>query len=217
MNPKKKRVAIYVRVSTNKQTNLNQFKELKRAAAFHNWEVVAVFKDHAQTGANTNRPGFQSMLHFIRRKRIDSVAIWSLSRIGRSVQDLVNFLNNDLRPHHVDLFSLNDNIDTGTASGRMIYQILAAVAEYEREHTIEKVMAALDRARAQGKKLGTPTLETPGSKRYRPDLVEQILNLKAEGKGIKKIAAITGCAPGTVRRIAKANNFATTETEEATA
>lgn len=198
---KRRRVVLYLRVSTKAQTNLNQFKQLRKAADYHNWQIIAVFRDYGRSGKNTDRPGFKALQKKLRARGVDMVAIWSLSRIGRNLSDLVHFLDDDLKPNKVELFSLNDNIDTTTASGRMVYQIIASVAEYEREHTREKVMAALDRARAQGKKLGRPRTTDPKNKKYNPALVANIQNLIAQGVKIRQIGPRVGVSRNTVKSI----------------
>jgi len=212
---RRRRVVLYVRVSTKKQTNLNQFLQLRKAAEYHDWEVVAVFRDHGRTGANQDRPGFQALLKFIRNRKnkVDMLATYNLSRIGRSVRDLANFLEDEIRERNINYFSYRDSIDTTTPHGRMLFAILAAVSEFERECTVEKVLDALERARAQGKTLGRPKRNNPKNKKYDPEIINKILTDYNNGKGkkIKQIVKEVPYARNTVRSIIREAENAETE------
>lgn len=197
----RKRVLIYVRVSTKKQTNLNQFMALRKAAHYYDWDIVGVYRDWGMTGKHTKRPGYQRLVEDIHRRKIDMVAVWSLSRIGRSLKDLLMFTDDVLRPNNVNLYSQTENLDTSSPSGRMFFSIMGAIAQYERESTVEKVMEGLTRAKSQGKILGRPAVDDPKSKRYNPELVEHILQLIKTDLTIKQIAKQVGCGVGTVYKI----------------
>jgi DNA invertase Pin-like site-specific DNA recombinase len=95
----------------------------------------------------------------------------------------------------------------------MIYHILSAVAEYEREHTREKILAALERAKAQGKKLGAPGLNSPKNRRYNPDLIPTIKKHHADGVPIRKIVRLVGLARNTVKAILKESSQTEAEHE----
>src|SRR4051794_31649756 len=100
-----KRVALYVRVSTHDQDLENQRLELLAAADRHGWEVVVTFEDYGISGATGRgkRPGFDELCKAISRRDVELVAAWSVDRLGRSLQDLVAFLN-ELRAKDIDLF-----------------------------------------------------------------------------------------------------------------
>lgn len=91
----KKRVALYLRVSTSEQTTDNQRMELTRSAKRRGWKVVEVYEDHGISGAKarSQRPAFAKMLEDANHHRFDVIAAWSVDRLGRSLQDLVTFLN----------------------------------------------------------------------------------------------------------------------------
>jgi len=114
-----KRVALYVRVSTDHQTIKNQERELQAVAERHGWQVVAVFKDQGISGAKgrDGRPGLDKLLQAVARKEVDMVAAWSVDRLGRSLQDLVHILQ-ELHAKGVDLFLHQQGLDTSTPSGR---------------------------------------------------------------------------------------------------
>lgn len=192
-----KRVAIYTRTSTDKQTTENQRRELEAAAKRHGWDVVEVIEDAGLSGAKgrANRPGLDRLLKGVARREFDLVAAWSVDRLGRSLQDLVAFLV-ELRDKGVDLYLHQQGLDTSTSAGRALFQMLGVFAEFERAIIQERVRAGLARAKAQGKTLGRP--KTDGK-------TEATIQrrLKA-GDGIKRIAREEGVGVSVVQRLAKA-------------
>jgi DNA invertase Pin-like site-specific DNA recombinase len=196
MANKVKRVALYVRVSTDGQTIENQLKELETVANKHNWNVVEVFKDEGISGfkGRDKRPGFDALCKSITRKEFDMVASWSVDRLGRSLQDLIGFLA-EINSKSIDLYLHQQGLDTSTPSGRAMFQMLGVFAEFERAMIQERVKAGLNRAKMQGKILGRPKV---------PESTEQaILSLRESGKGIRKIASELGVGVGTVVRVIK--------------
>jgi len=190
-----KRVGIYLRVSTKDQTTENQLRELRTVAKRAGWDVVGVYEDAGISGAKgrDKRPEFDKLLRAVTQRKIDMVAAWSVDRLGRSLQDLVVFLN-DLRAHGADLYLHQQALDTTTSSGRMMFGMIAVFAEFEREMIQERVNAGLARAKAEGKKLGRPTVG---------DEVEaQVRELRATGMGIVKVAKTLGIGVSAVQRIA---------------
>ena len=121
------------------------------------------------------------------------VMAWSVDRLGRSLEDLVGFLS-DLHAYGIDLFLHQQGLDTTTPSGRMMFQMMGVFAEFERAMIQERVRAGLERARAQGKRLGRRPIDARKEAAIRADL--------REGKaGIMKLAAAHGVGVGTVQRI----------------
>ena len=109
------RAAIYLRVSTAEQTTDNQERELRAAAARMGHDVVEVYRDHAVSGSKgrDKRPGFDNLHRDATRRRFDLVMAWSVDRLGRSLQDLVAFLEH-LRETRVELFLHQQGLDTTT-------------------------------------------------------------------------------------------------------
>lgn len=157
-----KRAALYLRVSTRDQNTANQNLALEKAANSAGWEIVAIFEDAGISGAKgrEKRPAFDDLCKTVARREVDIVMAWSVDRLGRSLQDLVAFMN-DLKGSGCDLFLHQQAIDTSTASGRLLFQMVAVFAEFERSMIQERVHAGLDRARAQGKHLGRPNEISP--------------------------------------------------------
>src|SRR5216684_706669 len=188
----RKRVAIYVRVSTDGQTVENQKRELEAVAKRHGWEVAGVFSDHGISGAKEKRPAFDRLLHGVARKEFDVVAAWSVDRLGRSLQHLLGFLG-ELRAKGVDLYLHQQGIDTSTPAGKALFQMLGVFAEFERAMIVERVHAGLRRAKAQGKRLGRPRVS-----RAKEIAISAALS---GGAGIQKTARTFGVGVSAVQRI----------------
>ncbi len=120
-----KRVALYVRISTDGQTVQNQLGELRQVADRHGWQIVHTYADEGISGTKgrEGRPEFDKLLKSIARRQVDMVAAWSVDRLGRSLKDLVSFLS-DLQAKGVDLFLYQQGLDTSTPSGRAMFQML---------------------------------------------------------------------------------------------
>jgi DNA invertase Pin-like site-specific DNA recombinase len=170
---------------------------LKQAARRHGWTVATVFTDDGLSGARgrDKRPGFDALLNGVARREFDLVAAWSVCRLGRSLQDLVGFLE-ELKAKDMDLYLHQQGVDTSTPAGRALFQMLGVFAEFERAMIQDWVRAGLARARARGRRLGRPRVSGK---------VEQAVRAKrAEGKRMIKIARELGLGVGTVKRIVDA-------------
>src|SRR4030095_8787005 len=130
---KQKRVAIYARVSTDGQTVANQRRELEAAAERHGWEIVEVFEDKGISGAKSrkDRPAMRRMIEGVGRREFDLVAAWSVDRLGRSLQDLIGFLE-ELRAKRVDLYLHQQGLDTTTPAGEALFGMIGVFAPFER-------------------------------------------------------------------------------------
>ena len=148
------RAAIYARVSTSDQTCENQLLELRRYCEARGWQAVE-YVDTGVSGAKDRRPALDELLKDAKRRRFDVLVCWRLDRLGRNLRHLVTMLE-DLNHVGVAFVSLGEGIDCTTPAGKLQLHILAALAEFERERIRERVMAGLQRARAQGKRLGRP-------------------------------------------------------------
>lgn len=209
MNAKKgTRVAIYARVSTDGQTVNNQLEELRSVADRHGWIIAAEFIDRGISGAKgrDKRPQFDAMLKAANRREFDMIASWSVDRLGRSLQHLVEFLS-DIHAKGIDLFLHQQGLDTSTPSGKAMFQMLGVFAEFERAMIRERVQAGLKRARKEGKTLGRPTLERAKGKKGAELRMRaaKVRALKGKGLSPRKIAEQTGVSHMTVRRILAEN------------
>ena len=159
------RAAIYARVSTADQTCENQLIELRRYVEARSWTAVE-FVDRAVSGTKDRRPGLDALLRDAKRRRFDVLVCWRLDRLGRNLKHLIGLLD-DLQALGVAFVSLAEGIDATTPAGKLQMHILGAIAEFERERIRERVLAGLQRARTQGRRLGRPwkvptTIAIPG-------------------------------------------------------
>ena len=193
----KKRVALYARVSTDGQSVEKQLRELEAVAVKEGWKVVERFIDQGISGSKgrEGRPAFDKLNKGIVRREFDLVAAWSVDRLGRSLQDLVTFLN-ELDSKHTNLYLHKQGIDTTTPAGKLLFQMLGVFAEFERSMIVERVRAGLKRAKAEGKVLGRP--------RVGPAVEAKVRALRQKGNGMRKIARELGIGNCTVQRIVNA-------------
>src|SRR6267143_3968628 len=189
-----KKVALYLRVSTDSQTTDNQRRELDAVAARSGWQVVKTYEDAGISGAKgrDKRPGLDAMMKAVNAKEFQMVAAWSVDRLGRSLTDLLAILQ-ALHDKGVDLFLHQQGLDTSTTAGRAMFQMLGVFAEFERGIIRERVNAGLARARAKGTKLGRRPVK--------PSIEARIRELKANGMGILKIGRTVGVGTSVVQRV----------------
>jgi DNA invertase Pin-like site-specific DNA recombinase len=189
-----KRAALYLRVSTDKQTVENQMRELRQIAERRGWEIVEQYHDAGISGAKgrDGRPGLDQMLKDAQRRRFDVVMAWAIDRLGRSLIDLLGTIQT-LEACGVDLYLDQQSIDTTTPAGKLMFQVCGAFAEFERSMIRQRVKAGLRRAIERGKQLGRPKVAAEIEKRIRD-------RLKA-GRGILKVAKELGVGTGTVQRV----------------
>jgi DNA invertase Pin-like site-specific DNA recombinase len=202
MNPiMTKRIAIYLRCSTDGQTTANQLTELRVVAARHDWDVAAVFDDAGISGATPreNRPAMRRLLRAIARREVDLVAAWSVDRLGRSLLDLLGFLG-ELHAKGIGLYLHQQGLDTSTPAGRAMFQMLGVFAEFERAMIRDRVKTGMLRAKASGTRsgraIGRPTVD--------PGKAELARQLVAAGQSGRQIAKLTGLSRPTVLRLRRA-------------
>jgi DNA invertase Pin-like site-specific DNA recombinase len=194
MASKTKRAAIYLRVSTTGQTVENQRRELEQVAERRGWSVVEIYQDNGISGAKgrDQRPSLDRLLKDASRRKFDVVMAWAIDRMGRSLSDLLSTIEH-LQATGVDLYLDQQNIDTTTPAGRLLFQVTGAFAEFERSMIRQRVNAGLARAKAQGKRLGRPPVDHRIAARICAELTK--------GTGVIKTAKALGIGVGTVQRI----------------
>jgi DNA invertase Pin-like site-specific DNA recombinase len=184
-----RRVATYSRVSTVSQTADNQLLALRSFAAARGWTVTE-FTDQAQSGAREKRPALDAMMAAVRARKVDVVACVKLDRLARSVHHLVAMVR-EFEALGVDLIVLDQSIDTTTPSGRLLFHVLAAISEFERDLIRDRVLAGLARAKAQGKRLGRPKRSIDRARAER---------LLAAGFSLRHVARQLAVSPSTLVR-----------------
>jgi len=187
-----RQVVLYTRVSTDRQTTENQDRELRAITARAGWNVVDVYRDEGISGAKgrDERPAFDALCKDAARRQFDLIMAWSVDRLD---QDLIGFLS-ELHALGIDLMLHQQGLDTTTPAGKAMFQMMGVFAEFERAIIRERVKAGLERARAQGKALGRPTISAATDAAIRKAL-------KKGDTGIRKIATTLGVGTGTVQRI----------------
>ena len=178
---KGKRAAIYVRVSTAEQETDMQETELLEYCEKRGWSCVA-YRDKNQSGARNDRPALSAMLNDLRRRKFDVVVVWALDRLARSLKQLLT-IGEECRTLGVDLVSLRQNIDTTLPAGRLTFQVLGAVSEFERELLRERVKSGMAQARRNGKHLGRPAL-----RQFHVTDIERMRRLRSDGTSVRKMA-----------------------------
>ena len=179
-----KRVAAYIRVSTDKQSTDSQLVAIRDSIQRSGDVLVQVYEDHAISGGKSrqDRPALDSMLKDAGAGKFDKVIVWDITRLGRSLPDLIATLNG-LQKCNVDLQFLQNDLDTSTAGGRMLFSIFGAIGEFERSLTRERVKSGIANARAKGVRLGRPTNCNPQTK-------ATVLELRSKGMSIRKICSL---------------------------
>jgi DNA invertase Pin-like site-specific DNA recombinase len=196
---KTERVALYARVSTLAGQNPEmQLVELREYAARRGWQVVEEYVDHGVSGAKESRPALNRLMNDARQRKFEIIAVWRIDRYGRSLRHLVNSLA-DLENVGVSFVSLRDSIDLKSASGRLMAQLLGAMAEFERSLIKERVAAGIRNARNKGKRLGRPPLMLDRGR---------IDRLRASGASLRALSMHLGISLGSVHRAlqARSNN-----------
>ena len=188
--PRKMLAAVYSRVSTvgHGQDPAVQTRELTEYCERRGWQVFDLYVDNGVSGKKDSRPALNRLMGDAHARRFDVVVCWRFDRFSRSVSHLCRALET-FDALDIQFVSLCEQVDTSTPTGKLVFTILGAVAEGERNLIAERVRAGLRNAKAKGKRLGRP--------RKCVD-VGQINSLRASGHSWRKIAAMTGLSVGTV-------------------
>jgi DNA invertase Pin-like site-specific DNA recombinase len=187
-----RRAAIYARVSTTSQTVENQISELRQVANRNGWYVAVELTDSGISGAKgrEQRPAFNDLIRRATRREFDIVMVWAIDRLGRSIQQLVEFMN-ELQWLGIDLYSHQQALNTATPAGRMVFSIFSALGEYERELIRERIIAGQRRARSQGIRIGRPS-------KMNEAVRTSVRLLRDKGMSIREIAKRLEIGVGTV-------------------
>ena len=182
--------AIYARVSTlnGGQDPTMQTRELEEYCQRRGWEVFDCYIDNGVSGKKDSRPQLNRMMQDAYERRFSVVVVWRFDRFARSVSHLLRALET-FNALGVQFVSLSEQVDTSTPTGKMVFTVLGAVAELERNLIVERVRAGLRHARAKGKRLGRPKKLVDAA---------QIISLRAAGNSWRTIAKRMGVSVGTV-------------------
>jgi DNA invertase Pin-like site-specific DNA recombinase len=191
MTKDQKQIAIYARVSTDRQAVDMQLNELREFIKRSGWTIYKEYIDQGYSGSNIKRPAFTEMMTEAGKKKFDALLVWKLDRLGRSLKDLINTLD-ELGTLGIDFISYENQINTSTPTGKLVFQIIGAVAEFEKDIIRERVKAGLNNARRKGKRLGRPPVSD--------GIIEKAKALRTEGLSFRKIGKRLGVDEGTIRK-----------------
>jgi DNA invertase Pin-like site-specific DNA recombinase len=199
------RVALYARVSTlNGQNPETQLVELREYAARRGWEIVSEYVDAGVSGSKDSRPSLNRLMSHAHQRKFDAICVWKLDRFGRSLKHLVTTLA-ELEALGVTFFSLKDNWDLSTPSGRLMFQIIGAMAEFERELIRERIRAGMRRRKLEGYVLGRSPLSVDHEALVRDRLSGMSLTRVAEKYRVSRSSVVRFAKEALKRKAAEAS------------
>lgn len=195
MSTKQIKAALYIRVSTDEQTTLNQREALQALCAQRGWPIIQVYEDAGVSGAKgrDKRPGLDKALKDATRGRYTVLVAWSVDRLGRSLSGLCDTLEG-LQAAGVDLVLHQQGVDTTTSAGKALFGMLGVFAEFERAILQERIRAGLERARRQGRVSGRKKVSAETERLIRESLEQR-------KHGVNKTARLLGVGNSVVARV----------------
>jgi len=167
-----------------------QLTELREYAGRRGWSVLEEYVDKGVSGSKESRPALNRLMKGACRRKFDAILVWKIDRFGRSLKHLVNALA-ELAALGVAFISLRDNLDLSTPSGRLMFQIIGAMAEFERALIQERVRAGIRNAKAKGIRVGRPRVIVDALR---------IADLRGQGRSWGQIQSALGVSKGTAQR-----------------
>jgi DNA invertase Pin-like site-specific DNA recombinase len=194
------RAVLYCRVSISSQSVERQIRELTHVAERNNWTITETYTDFGISGSKGRnmRPELDRMMKDSIKRKHDVVMVWSIDRLGRSLQHLIEIVN-DLESKSVDLYMHQQSIDTTTPTGKLMFSMIGAFAEFEKSVIRERVMSGLENAKAKGVVLGRKSNLTNENR-------AKILEMQSQGVTIRKIASKCAVGTQTVYKVIRAEN-----------
>jgi DNA invertase Pin-like site-specific DNA recombinase len=186
-----KKVAIYIRVSTNLQKTDMQLLDLKRYSKQRNFSIYKTYEDQI-SGSKEKRPALNKLMDDALKRKFDVVLVWRFDRFARSTKHLLMALET-FQSVGIDFISYSENIDTSSPLGKAIFTIISAMAQLERDIIRERVIAGLASARAKGKVLGRPQVVNKS----------EVIKLRKEGLSYRKIANKLNISHTSVQQVLK--------------
>jgi len=172
-----------------------QLCDLRELADCRGFEIVGEYCDEGISGSKDSRPGLNRLLANAEAGKFSVVLVWKLDRLGRSLVHLVRLME-DFRRLGIELVSFSEGLDFTTTTGKLLYQIICAFAEFERDCIRERVRAGMRNAKAKGKRIGRPP-RTWLSEETRKDIA--LAYQRGEGS-LRQLAARYSTSAGTVQR-----------------
>lgn len=173
-----KTVALYARVSTAEQSCGLQLDDLRRYAERRGFTIVGEYVDVGVSGSLRQRPQLDRLMVDARKKRFDVVLVWKFDRFAPSLKQLIDSFE-EFQALGIDFISFTEGIDTTTSAGQLMFHMVGAFAQFERDLIVERVRAGIPHARAKGKRIGRPRAEIDD---------KQVFELRTSGKSLRQIA-----------------------------
>ncbi len=193
-----KNIGIYARVSTEDQTSTQQLVVLREYCSKAGYKIIDEYVDDGESAMKQNRPEYMRLLEDARRRKIELVLVYKLDRFSRSLKELVNTIAN-LKEYGVNFVSYAEkDFDTTTATGQLMFHIVSAFAQFERDMISERTKLKLNHLRSKGIKLGRPQKTS----------VESIFGLRDKGLSLSEIGKEVGCDRSTISKLLKKANYA---------
>jgi len=187
------RVAIYTRVSTKEQSTETQVVQLTAYCQSRGWTDVAVFRDDGISGVRDNRPELDKLRERMLHGEFSTIIVSKMDRLGRSLGMILRFWD-EADAAGVRVIVIDQGIDTSTPAGRLQRNMLAALAEFERELILERTRAGIARARALGKKFGAP-------RRISEAVAREVRDRRDRGESLRMISQRMNIKLGGVRSV----------------
>ena len=188
-----KNVGIYARVSTEDQTSVQQLEQLRSYCEKQGVTVHDEYVDNGESALKQNRPQYQRLLEDARRHKIDVILVYKLDRFSRSLKELVNTIDT-LKGYGVNFVSyMEKDFDTTSATGQLMFHIVSAFAQFERDMISERTKLKLNHLKSKGIKLGRPQKVN----------LSQASDLRSQGLSLSQIAQEIGCDRSTVSKVLK--------------
>jgi DNA invertase Pin-like site-specific DNA recombinase len=191
------KIAIYARVSTvsHGQDTGMQLQDLQEFCKLREFQLVDSYIDEGVSGSKDSRPELNRLMADARKRRFDAVLVWKLDRFGRSLKHLVNALA-EFQALGIAFISYKESLDMTTPAGRLMFGVIASMAEFERDLICERTKAGVAFARSKGKRIGRPRLSLQSA---------EVRRLKASGLSQRAVGRALGVSEGTVRRLVAAS------------
>ncbi|HEV2167034.1 MAG TPA: recombinase family protein [Thermoplasmata archaeon] len=187
------RVAIYARVSTKEQSTEAQVAQLRAYCDARGWPDITVYRDDGISGVRDNRPELDRLRHQMMAGELTAVVVSKMDRLGRSLGMILRFWD-DADAAGVRIIVIDQGIDTSTPAGRLQRNMLAALAEFERELILERTRVGIARARALGKRFGAP-------RRIPEPVAREVRARRDQGESLRMISQRMNIKLGGVRSV----------------
>lgn len=185
------RVGVYARVSTDKgQDPELQLRELREYCARRRWAIADEYVDRGISGSKDSRPELNRLMTDAHKRSIDVVVVWKFDRFARSTSHLLRALET-FRALGIEFCSLREAADTTTPSGKLMFTLIGAMAEFERDLIRERVRAGIRNARAKGRRVGRKPISLDRTR---------LVSLRSQGRSIRQIATAFGCSRSLVHK-----------------